>query len=314
MTSKKSKHTEERILGIPSKRSRKHQRNIEEERAEERRLTSILFGDGELVENENPSGAEDFQQFEDSIDKAELFEIDRVGDSVSGSKRDHSSLEGATLKRGDLPDRNPDEVPVAWKDEDDDLLIDLQGSSRLVKLRKSRSEHPYLHGQSELESRLRNRYQTTAQLTARTDWAEVIKPTDDNNEVEDEHVSEPLLLGSSNLLPPNLLNAVRCPDANQSDPNQASVQVVQFHPGSDPDRPLLLTAGFDKTLRFFQVGVEKSEKVHGIHCEFKLHAPLIAQSSFIDLEPLTILLFFHNSFQFQNYPFTLLHFLEIVAM
>jgi len=66
-------------------------------------------------------------------------------------------------------------------------------------------------------------------------------------------------------LPPQILNVVRCQDANRSDPNKSVVQAVNFHPASDPDRPLMLTGGMDKTLRFFLVDGEKNQKIHGIH-------------------------------------------------
>ena len=59
-------------------------------------------------------------------------------------------------------------------------------------------------------------------------------------------------------LPPNIINLKRIPDVNQSDPNKAAVQAVHFHPGTDPDKPLILTAGLDKSLRFFS---SKSRKV-----------------------------------------------------
>jgi U3 small nucleolar RNA-associated protein 18 len=59
---------------------------------------------------------------------------------------------------------------------------------------------------------------------------------------------------------------VRCPDANAGHYNSSTVNAVQFHPGSDEDEPLMMTAGLDKTLRFFKIkGSEGSEKVHGIH-------------------------------------------------
>jgi hypothetical protein len=125
----------------------------------------------------------------------------------------------------------------------------------------------------ELENRLRKRYEESSQATARTDWART--PGQAGSE-EDEQAagatklfstSSSLLATGHNRLPPNVLSIVRCPDANQTDPTKSVVQAVHFHPGSDPDEPLLLTAGLDKTLRFFQVGAEQSEKIHGIHCK-----------------------------------------------
>ena len=233
-----------------SKQSRKKRRQAEAELEEERRLTTLLFGGGGVANAKNEK--EDDNGKDPPEDS--LFEIDRVGEE---------SVDNAIPKVFDADESN--EKEAAWQDEDD-VKIDLVGTSRLSKLRQSRTENSVLTQQSDLEQRLRKRYESTAQMSARTDWADMKTGDESSDEDDQEESAEPLLLGNASRLPANVLNTMRCPDANQSDPNQATVQAVHFHPGSDPDRPLLLTAGFDKTLRFFQVGADKSEKVHGIHC------------------------------------------------
>lgn len=57
------------------------------------------------------------------------------------------------------------------------------------------------------------------------------------------------LLARGPLLPAGLLEATRMRDANAAEPSRAVVQSVEFH----PDGQVLLTAGLDKRLRFFQV-------------------------------------------------------------
>ena len=57
------------------------------------------------------------------------------------------------------------------------------------------------------------------------------------------------LLGRSQALPPRLLEVSRVKDANQSDPCQAVVRSLEFHPSGQ----LLLTASLDKRICFFQV-------------------------------------------------------------
>jgi hypothetical protein len=161
---------------------------------------------------------------------------------------------------------------AAWVD-DDDLEVNLVGTSnRLRKLRKHRCETNV--SATTYESRLRERYETTTQITAHTEWAAVVEHTETNeknhrDDDDDEHAiltSADTLLASRGAVPPNILTVERCSDLNMDDPNKAVVQAVDFHKGSDPDRPMALTAGLDKTLRFFQVTAEKSEKVHGFHC------------------------------------------------
>ena len=66
----------------------------------------------------------------------------------------------------------------------------------------------------------------------------------------------------------------RCPDANRSDPHLSVTKVVQFYHHhnnnnsntSTESSTLLLTAGLDKTLRFFHCAEEESTKIHGVHC------------------------------------------------
>ena len=234
-----------------------------------------------------------------------LFEIDRTGADDGAPKEEngqqehhdegevndehhyHQDQDSEDSDSDDDDDDNSQDNKPAWIDEDDDdVEVNLLGTDRLRKLRTSRSEDTKAQPLSgtELQQRLRARYKSTMQVNAQTGWARLDDEDKDNdkniNEEQDQDddaaalqsSSQPLLLqGSANSgrLPPNILNVVRCPDANQSDYNQAVVQAVQFHPGSDPNRPLLLTAGLDKTLRFFQVGSEKSEKIHGIHCKYR---------------------------------------------
>ena len=58
------------------------------------------------------------------------------------------------------------------------------------------------------------------------------------------------MLGKSAKLPMGRIELTRVKDANHEEPSQAVIQSVEFHPSGQ----LLLTAGFDKHLRFFQVG------------------------------------------------------------
>jgi hypothetical protein len=57
------------------------------------------------------------------------------------------------------------------------------------------------------------------------------------------------LLARSAALPAGLLEATRVRDANTAEPSRAVVQSLEFH----PDGQIIMTAGFDKRLRFFQV-------------------------------------------------------------
>jgi hypothetical protein len=275
------------------------------EKQEEERLTALLFGGG--VTNNDDGNSSHISTDSDDVDKKDefensdseneeggdlTFEIDRGGQPPSDDD-DASTEEKLGQAWNDYDDAREysvdmhdddeesvkEETAPAWEDPDDSKTALIDGSSRLKKLRRSRQEKEALSSH-ELEQRLRQRYEASSQSTARTDWATKSKNEgtvihkDDEDEDNDEaalslfSTSKSLLASSRNQLPPNVLNLIRCPDANLADPNKAVVRCIDFHPESDPERPLMLTAGLDKTLRFFQIGEERSEKIHGIHCKF----------------------------------------------
>ena len=162
-------------------------------------------------------------------------------------------------------------------------LVD--GPNRLKKLRRYRDETAPLSVQ-EYERRLRERHASTAGVAARTDWATAAlaaarregggaggKPrgemeggraysssgddSDDDGDgaaadVLDSNASLFAASSAGRVLPPTLLDVVRVRDGNLADPNRSAVSALQFHPRSDPDAPLFMTAGMDKMLRFFK--------------------------------------------------------------
>lgn len=270
----------------------KARRQVEQEAEEERLLTASLFGGDSSAALLGRTQPQTVRLSKNESAPWFSLEIDRVGDATVDDDDDDNN----GLKRGSEPTRQESLqrqdrfslAVAAWVDEDDELaqLGLVGGPSRLKKLRLERSEQEPLTG-SELHSRLRNRFQTTTQLTAHTEWAN-LKSNDQNisvsveekteaNEFDNANNSsylststtllEPTSGHHSSMLPPNILNIKRCPDANISDVSKAALQVVQFHPGSDPDKPILLAAGFDKSLRFFSVSENSSTKLHGMHCK-----------------------------------------------
>lgn len=269
----------------PPRRPKRKSKKALKEEAEERRLTALLFGGGGTCTVDEGGGEEEdsdqVEQKKSAKDESPSlqFQFDRTGAS-DNEEEDDDKKQLATRQhpldddgeRSDDDDSSSVQDGPAWFDEDDDdVRVDLMGTDRLKKLRTSRSDDQPLSG-TELQQRLRARYKSTLQATAQTEWARLDDKDEDEEDALLQSSSQPLLLQgassssmSSSRMPPNILNVMRCPDANQAEYNQAVVQAVNFHPGSDPDRPLLLTAGLDKTLRFFQVGSETSDKIHGIH-------------------------------------------------
>lgn len=245
-----------------SKQANKRKRQLKSEDEEEKRLTSMVFGEKKWREEDEEARIEAIEEPNSDA----LFQIDRTGDDDEENDENEGDNGANQDNTADDPEESSEggDKPV-WEDEDDDIEVNLSSTSRLAKLRRNRKEG-FLPNHSNLEARLRKRYEQTAQLGARTDWADLSTMTKDPTDTVESAES---LLRDRSLLPRNTLNAMRCPDANQADPNHAAIQALHFHPGSDPDSPLLLTAGFDKTLRFFQVGEKSSKKIHGIHCKWR---------------------------------------------
>lgn len=111
-------------------------------------------------------------------------------------------------------------------------------------------------------------------LNPRTNWASSSKAAkasrsgaasdyviDDEREPDESSAQQLLLSGSGlllgggaaagGLLAPGSIEMSRLRDANGSSPSDAVVQALQFHPNGQ----LMLTAGFDKRLKLFQVSV-----------------------------------------------------------
>lgn len=275
---------EEKKKKRQEQKSRKRARKEAEEDLEEENLTAMIFGGSAILgasdafaaaEGEETMDAYSGQQHGDSHDLG--FQIDRTGIDDGGldepSPLEHQLRKASALQVSHINDEDEDREAPAWVDDEDEAEVSLvESSNRLRKLRRSREETEAITA-DELEQRLRKRYEESAQRSARTDWANPNQAEEEEDPVARFFSTAGSVLKSTrDRLPPNILKIVRCPDANQADYNQSVVRAVNFHPGSDPDKPLLLTAGLDKTLRFFQVDAEKSEKIHGIHCTYYLQA------------------------------------------
>eukprot|EP00540_Astrosyne_radiata_P000586 CAMPEP_0116866336 /NCGR_PEP_ID=MMETSP0418-20121206/25965_1 /TAXON_ID=1158023 /ORGANISM="Astrosyne radiata, Strain 13vi08-1A" /LENGTH=545 /DNA_ID=CAMNT_0004501945 /DNA_START=80 /DNA_END=1718 /DNA_ORIENTATION=- len=268
---------EKKRKSVFKKKKRKRSKADIQDDEEEERLTAMLFGPGDVVAQKRQVGHGDDFSLDVGINEEKskpLFELDRDG----GGSGDDVGHDRDGPGQDELGDHHEDGIDqpfnmershkaAAWVDEDDEgVTVNVMETKQLRKLRHHRTEDVSDMKGTELHQRLRKRFETTTMTLARTDWAS-LESNSRHKEEEEEEVSSatPLLAARKDRLPPQILQVVRCPDANLKDPNDAVVRAVHFHPGSDPDKPLLLTAGMDRTLRFFHVSEEESEKVHGIH-------------------------------------------------
>ena len=279
------------LIGVDKgkKKSKKKNPNFEINKAkraklqaeddEEKRLTGLLFGskgdDVASAWHDDDDEEEDVENGAVIDNSASLFQIDRTGDGEWEGAEDNNAGSSGDDDGDDLSQEGKEEKNTsAWVDEDDEnMTISLTKSGRTKKLRSSMEEDE-IQGSS-YEQKLRERYAATTSATSRIDWASLPQSDKDSDtDSDDEGTTSNLLsstapLLSNNRLQPNVLSITRCADANAGHYSNSTVQAVQFHPGSDEDEPLMLTAGLDKTLRFFKINgnedSEGSQKIHGVH-------------------------------------------------
>ncbi|KAF9970422.1 U3 small nucleolar RNA-associated protein 18 [Actinomortierella ambigua] len=165
----------------------------------------------------------------------------------------------------------------AWVDEDDkNLVVSLKAVNRLKKLRKT-EEEDVVSG-VDYEQRLRRQFEKIYPVPS---WAQPegkrkrgrgalghtsdSEYSDEESEEEDNSIlssSKGFLQKSTRLriLPSESISMTRVKNANQMGYSQAVVQSVEFHPNSQ----MLLTAGFDRTLRLFQIDGKLNQMVQSV--------------------------------------------------
>eukprot|EP00878_Enallax_costatus_P004426 GHUV01004666.1.p1 GENE.GHUV01004666.1~~GHUV01004666.1.p1 ORF type:complete len:513 (+),score=175.81 GHUV01004666.1:273-1811(+) len=240
------------------------------------------FDIAELVKQAEAEATDD-----DDDDESDLFVEDRagafgaavVGDDADGEQQDDADEDAAgpgpssmRLQQQEAAGKGKKRgrAPV-WEDPADaDITVQVASAPRLRKLRQSKGQTDMTG--AEYEAALRRQH---CVLHSRTSWAlsnrqqqqkgKGTGAVGDINEQEepDEATAERLLRSGGNmllssaggaasaggLLAPGSIELSRLRDANGASPSDAVVQSVQFHPNGQ----LMLTAGFDKRLRLFQV-------------------------------------------------------------
>jgi U3 small nucleolar RNA-associated protein 18 len=166
---------------------------------------------------------------------------------------------------------------AAWVDDDDVGPVSLTATNRTRKLRASAAPEDNTVSGEAFEEKLRARF-LASQATQQQEWAKL--PTkskvrrregEDSDDADDSNAeggsgsdeegygaavaaalrsTAPLKRGAGvGPLPAGELDVLRCKDANAAGPSRAVVRSCAFHPRGE----LLLTAGLDKSLRFFAV-------------------------------------------------------------
>ena len=223
--------------------------------AEEQHLAEAVFGNvlgasKSTTDSSSRRGGEDEEEEEEE-------EEDEEEEEVVGLTLDRSSSAGA----GSAGSKKARASAAAWDDDDDDELeIDLRGTDRLRKLQKAdadgrvRAKDSKVTGK-QLSGLLQDRFQTQA-----LDWA-VLR--------EGESTAAGLLQSTGTMLskkgkdggkgnrdlPSGRLDVQRVADANAAEPSKKAITTMQFHSRGS----VLMTAGADRFLRFFQVDGDRNE-------------------------------------------------------
>ncbi|KAK8456114.1 hypothetical protein SEVIR_4G279600v4 [Setaria viridis] len=229
---------------------------------------------------------EEMRQLESSLFGALYAPLDfgtEVGAAVAAPDRgaplfftDRSAADGADvlpIYEEDLAhDDEEDGVIIkgrkpVWVDEEEERTeVDIVKVARLRKLRKEADEH--LISGKEYEARLRGQH---AKLNPFTAWADMDRKTPlpgaSDGESDDEGGVDDILQNNDELvvkdtvkLLPGMLEFSRLVDANIQDPSSGPINSVQFHRNGQ----LMLAAGLDKHLRFFQIDGKRNPKIQSI--------------------------------------------------
>ncbi|WOL15398.1 hypothetical protein Cni_G24179 [Canna indica] len=175
---------------------------------------------------------------------------------------------------------NEEMKPVWVDEEEEETKVNIVRVNRLRKLRKEADEH--LISGADYVARLRAQH---AKLNPGTGWASMdrkhARSGDFDDSSDDEsgvsiadgyedaggndilRSNDELVIKSTTKLLPGLLEYSSLVDANAEEPSSGPINSVQFHRNGQ----LLLTAGLDRRLRFFQVDGKRNPKIQSIFIE-----------------------------------------------
>ncbi|KAF3500868.1 hypothetical protein F2Q69_00044900 [Brassica cretica] len=232
----------------------------ESEQVEMKKLENLLFGS--LY---NPVS---FGEKDGVVEGSDLFRVDRSAVRQTPDSEDDDDDDDDEQVSDD--ERVIRKGEAAWEDEEEqEININIASVNRLRKLRKEEDEG--LISGSEYIARLRAHH---AKLNPGTDWARTDShitdgdSSDDGGEGDDDDdilkTNEDLVVKSGgSKLCSGLLEYSEHADANIADPSDAPINSVQFHQNAQ----LLLTAGNDRRLRFFQIDGKRNTKIQSIFLE-----------------------------------------------
>ncbi|CAA7405905.1 unnamed protein product [Spirodela intermedia] len=243
------------------------------ESAEEKRLEGLLFGSLYSLPDFGKEGNGDGGEVIDAS-AASQFYIDKTGGD--GAVVHEEDLQAQVREYEQLDELRDS---VWFDDEEEKVRVDVTNVNRLRKLRQ-KADESVISG-SDFVSRLRAQH---VRLNPGTEWARIgsrsreYHSSDDESgegsgvtaphDAEDKGVSilqstDELLVKDGSRLLPGILEYSRLIDANIEESSNGPISSVQFHRNAQ----LLLAAGLDRRLRFFQVDGKRNTRVESIFIE-----------------------------------------------
>lgn len=242
------------------------------------RKTNFLDSDDEVEaegfydsdQSESSEGDEDLFFIDDGQNQAEGLDME-VDEDPDTRKRARSSDEGSD-------EEVSSDSSGAWSDsEDEQVQISLKSSDKLKKLRKLETDD-FVHGKSYI-TRLRSQFE---KIYPKPLWVDKLAEADvagSDSEVEDDETGG-VSTGNTNallnilnstdkfivtkqlkLISPNKISITRLKDANQTRRSKSGIQALSFH----QTQPLLMTGGFDRTVRIYHIDGRVNNMVTSLH-------------------------------------------------
>ncbi|KAG7888615.1 hypothetical protein KL908_005162 [Ogataea polymorpha] len=198
---------------------------------------------------------------------------------VDESDEDRMDTDSDNEPASDSLSEYSDEEEAAWQDSDDEKVsASLLGADKLRKLRKT-AQDDKIRGKQYIH-RLREQFE---RIHPRPVWADEIEgDSEEEHELDAEagHASTDVLVSTNPLLeflksnqthniksqdtrflPANKIDISRLTDANIKKISRSAVQTLSFH----ESQPLLMTGGYDRTLRIYHIDGKINNLVTSLH-------------------------------------------------
>ncbi|SCU97187.1 LAME_0F18844g1_1 [Lachancea meyersii CBS 8951] len=241
------------------------------------------FANEDDVETMQADSAEEDEDVEegaemDRMNDDQLFFVDEGTESEPQGVR--SDDDDDNMDTGDDSGSETGEVESsdAWSDSDDERVkVAFTATNKTKKLRTSYTEGR-IRGRDYVQ-RLRSQFE---KIYPRPQWVDSVSgedseagESDSDNDEDHERVINGDLSAlskilqstyvyhdvSNRLLPPKVLDITRLKDANAMHPSRAAIQSLSFH----PLKPLLLTGGYDRTLRVYHIDGKNNHLVTSLY-------------------------------------------------